>query len=119
MSAMLRDDVALTRFFSQLADHLNEWTLEIDAEAVWAALCDVGLGDRLAYDPAIHGECEAEEGDMIYVYSTQARRLIAHGLALDAEAEVAPAPCPGINATHATGRLACETCAPDPLGLLR
>ena len=113
----LPDDVALTRFFSQLADHLNEWTWEIDAEAVWAALCDVGLGERVAYDPAIHGDCEAELGDMLYIYSAQARRLIAHGLALDAEAETVP--CPGINATHATGRLACEICDPNPLGLLR
>jgi hypothetical protein len=83
----LPDDVALTRFFAQLADLLTEWTLEIDAEEVWGALCDVGLGDRVAYDPAIHGECEAEEGDMIYVYTAQARRLTARGLALDAEAE--------------------------------
>jgi hypothetical protein len=83
----LPDDVALTRFFSRLADYLNEWTTEIDAEAVWAALCDVGLGDRVAYDSAVHGECEAEEGDMIYVYTAQARRLTARGLALDAEAE--------------------------------
>ena len=86
-SAMDADVVVLTRFFSRLVNQLSEGTTEIDVEAVWDDLVALGLGERVAYDPAIHGECEAEEGDMIYVYTAQGRTLTERGAALDAEAE--------------------------------
>ena len=66
---------ALRRVWQTVAEALSEWTEEIDAESICDAAIDAGLMERVEYDPEQHPETDADEGDMIYVFTPLGHRL--------------------------------------------
>lgn len=66
------------RFGRAMLAHIlaDQWFFhsEDSVEIICELLVSCGYAEFVAYDPAVHGECEADIGDMIWCFTDAMRR---------------------------------------------